>query len=107
MAYDFLYKDVIKKAQEAATIKAEVLAASQQTFQVKNMETTYQNSAASRALLPTFLVSVDNAVPFIDAVEAIGPATTDAIHIIAFFERWQLLVPWICYIVDICPGELE
>jgi hypothetical protein len=75
VAYVFMYKDAMIKAQEEASIKAEVSAAAKHTLEAENMKIMYNDTASDRALLPSFIVSVDNAVPFIDAVEAIGPAT--------------------------------
>jgi len=74
-AYTFMYRDTVTKAQEEALVKSEVLAASEQVTEAKNMEIMYQSTTDDRGLLPSFFVSSDDAVPFIDAVEAIGPAT--------------------------------
>ena len=74
-AYIFMYKDAIKKAEAESILESDVSAASKQTVDNKNMSATYESTAASRALLPEFLVSSDDAVPFIDAVEDVGQTT--------------------------------
>jgi hypothetical protein len=74
-AYVFMYKDAVIKAEDEAAVKAEVSAAAKHTLEAENMKIIYNNTASNRALLPSFLVSMNNAVPFINAVEAIGPAT--------------------------------
>ena len=80
-AYIFMYKDAVKKAEGEANVRAQVSTASEQTLEAKNMETIYKDTITNRAILPSFLVSVDNAVPFINAVEAIGPVTGATISI--------------------------
>jgi|GEM_PF-2445860 hypothetical protein len=80
-AYAFMYIDTVKEAQDESIVKAEAAAAAEQSLQAKNMETTYDNTVADRELLPSFLISANDAVPFIDAVEAIGPATDAKISI--------------------------
>ncbi|MDR3557995.1 MAG: hypothetical protein P4L61_00535 [Candidatus Pacebacteria bacterium] len=80
-AYAFMYKDTIRKAQEESMVQQEALAASKQTTESKDRQTTFETSAASRALLPSFLVSTEDAVPFIDSVEAVGPATGSVVSI--------------------------
>jgi len=80
-AYAFMYKDTIKKAEEESVVQGEATAASKQTSDAKDMQAAFEASAASRALLPSFLISTDDAVPFIDSVEAIGPATGSTVSI--------------------------
>jgi hypothetical protein len=80
-AYFFMYNDAMKKAQEEANVQASVKAASKHTMDVETMKTIYDETTASRAQLPAFLVSLNDAVPFIDAVEAVGPATGSTISI--------------------------
>jgi Tfp pilus assembly protein PilO len=80
-AYFFMYNDAMKKAQEEANVQASVKAASKHAVEVENMKTIYDETAANRALLPSFLVSAGNAVPFIDAVEAIGPESGSTVSI--------------------------
>jgi hypothetical protein len=75
VAYVFMYKDAVIKAEEADAIKTAVSVADKHTLEAENMKIIYNNTVSDRALVPSFLVSVDDAVPFIDAVEAIGPAT--------------------------------
>ena len=76
-----MYKAVVKKAEEESAVQSEVQAASKQALQAKDMKTEYGSTVADRALLPSFLVSQDDAVPFIDAVEAIGSSTGASITI--------------------------
>ena len=80
-AYFFMYNDAMKKAQEEANVQASVKAASKHTMDVENMKTIYNETAIGRAQLPAFLVSLGDAVPFIDAVEAVGPASGSTISI--------------------------
>ena len=80
-AFVFMYKDSIKKAEEEAALKEEILAASRKVVESSNIETVYKETSANRSILPSFLVSLDNAVPFIDAVEAVGPASGDEVSI--------------------------
>ena len=80
-AYVFMYKDAVTKAEEESLVRTESAAASKHVLQIKDMQTTYQDTVQDRAALPSFLVSADDAVPFIDAVEAIGPATGSTLSI--------------------------
>lgn len=80
-AYVFMYKDAIGEAQKTALAKANTAAASDQALAEKKTETTYEDTAADRALLPSFLVSEDNAVAFIDAVDAVGSTTGAAVSL--------------------------
>jgi Tfp pilus assembly protein PilO len=80
-AYYFMYNDSMKKAQEEANVQASVKAASKHAVDIESMKTIYNETAASRAKLPAFLVSLGDAVPFIDAVEAVGPASGSTISI--------------------------
>ena len=76
-----MYKDAVKKAEGEAAVRAEISTASEQTLEAKNMETIYKDTIINRAILPSFLVSVNNAVPFIDAVEAVGSTTGATVSI--------------------------
>jgi len=80
-AYSFMYNDAIKKAEAESAVKAQVVAATNEATEAKDMETVYESSESERELLPAFLVSTSNAVPFIDAVESIGPATGSTLSI--------------------------
>jgi type II secretory pathway pseudopilin PulG len=80
-AYVFMYNDAVKKAKEEAAMRAEMLIASDQTLGAKNTETTYKDTVINRSRLPSLLVSEADAVPFINAVEAVGPATGATISI--------------------------
>lgn len=73
-AYLFIRNDAIGKAEDEATMRAEISAVSNQTLDAKLTAATYKDTASKRAQLSSFLVSEDNAVPFIDSIEAIGPA---------------------------------
>jgi len=74
-AYAFMYNDAMQKAREEAAVQKEVVAASKHTVDAENMKAAYGRTAADRALLPSFLVPQNDAVPFINTVEAVGPAS--------------------------------
>jgi Flp pilus assembly protein TadG len=75
VAYAFMYKQSIQRAEAAASARASIEYIQEQSILTENLEKTYADSAVLRATLPTYLVSEEDAVPFINAVEAVGPAS--------------------------------
>jgi hypothetical protein len=75
LAYAYMYKASIKKAQQALAVSSDSSVASDQSVESKKTLALYQDTAVNRNRLQSFLVSEENAVPFIDDVEAIGPAS--------------------------------
>lgn len=73
LAYFFMYKGAIGLAESADRAKANATLASTESATAQKSEELYTATAGSRARLLTLLVSEGDAVPFIDAVEAVGP----------------------------------
>ncbi|MDE2038359.1 MAG: hypothetical protein KGI69_04055 [Patescibacteria group bacterium] len=80
-AYIYLYEQT-GALTDRALLAADVVAAEKaDKAQGTDIMSVYQSTASSRARLPGLFVSSDDAVRFITAIEAVGPASGAAISI--------------------------
>ena len=73
--YGYLYWQTSASTARAVLAEGVVATEKQSQSQTKDVELEYQTTAAGRARLPGLFVPAGNAVVFIEAVEAIGPAS--------------------------------